>query len=133
MKKTPDSQCVLKINCEQLKKYCAKNLVNTTPRRMIINGEHHPVEKWAEVARTFVRDLVNKGCLTDVNLPLVIAPRSRIPYINSTASSERCHKISEGIYVHTKYNAFDHVKKICATLMELGIAGEYTIEIEYTR
>lgn len=84
------------------------------------------VSDWTELAKEFVRWLIEKGHLKNKNLPVHNHAKKGKYFINLKPE----HKYPEkdgywykinNVHVDTKYNAEHHVKNIISTLDQLGI------------
>lgn len=111
-------------------------LVKTKPIQLIINNDCFEVNSWTDVSRQFIRYLVDKGDLRNMDLPLCPSDRSPKAFVNSfggqpkgVEADSNFIKVTDGFYVDSKYNAKYHLLNIWRTLKKLNIVNRYEILI----
>lgn len=112
-----------------------KDLTKIKPSSIIIDGESIQVSTWSDACFKLVDWLVQKGKLTEKDLPVFAAAGEVKYFINN----KKVHsidnldgswkKVRDNVYVDVKYNSKYHVLNISAALKTLGVS-ERLIKIE---
>lgn len=125
-------------NCTvaELKKMVSDKVFDKTikPYEFTSGDSRVAVSDWTDLAVAFVGWLIEKGHLSEENLPIHNHAKRGKYYINSTP----VHKYPEkdgywhhvgNYHIDTKYNAEHHVKNILSTLNQLGV---YSPDIKFS-